>query len=175
MAAITTSAIGIASTAYSVFSGEQQKAEAKEAIENLEVPKLENPFNDLRISSVGTDLIREEGQRRTASMLETIQGGGARSVFSALPKLVQMNDQINQEARKEIDKQMIEREYAAAGYEEKRNQYAENRYQNELAGYGNLYDKGQHQVWNGMRTGLTSLGEIGRAIDIKGANDDKKQ
>lgn len=172
MAAVTTAAIGVASAAYSIYSGEKQKSEAKKAIENLKTPELKNPYENMRISTMGSDLIREEGQRRTANILDSLQGGGARSMMSAIPKLVAMNNDINQQARKEIDDQMLQRERLIAGYGEKQNQYEENRYQNELQGYGQMYYQGQQQMWNGVRTGLTSVGSLGRAIDSKSSKNE---
>lgn len=166
-AAITTAAIGVASAAYSVYSAEKQKSDAKKAMENLEVPELENPYENMRISTMGSDLLREEGQRRTANIIDGLRGGGARSMMSAIPKLVAMNNDINQQARKEIDDQMLQREQLIAGYGEKQNQYAESRYQGELQGYGQMYYQGQQQMWNGVRTGMSSFGSLGRAIDSK--------
>lgn len=168
MAAVTSAVLGAASAAYSIYDGEQQKAKAKEAIANLEIPELKNPYEDVRISTMGSDLIKEEGQRRTANILNSLQGSGARNMLSALPKIVSMNNQINQEAMRDIDSQMIKRDYAIASYEEKRNRFEENRYQNELAGYGQMYDVGQHSVWNGIKTGISSLGSIGRQMNFGG-------
>jgi len=167
MAAITTAAIGIASTVYGIANGISEKKKAKTALENLNVPTLENPYKDISVSTEGSDLIREEGQRRTANILDSLQGGSARNIFSALPSLVNMNNSINQKAALDIDNQMQKREYAIAGYEEKRNQYDENRYQGEIAGIGQMYNQGQQQIWNGIKGGISSVGALGRAIDTK--------
>lgn len=163
-AAITTAAIGVASAGYSIYSGEKQKSDAKKAMENLEVPELENPYEDMRISTMGSDLLREEGQRRTATIIDGLRGGGARNMMSAIPSLVAMNNDINQKAKVDIDKQMLDRERMIAGYGEKQNQYEENRYQGALAGLGELYNAGDHKMWNGIRTGISSVGALGRSI-----------
>lgn len=165
MAAITTAAIGVATAAYTVYNAEEQKADAKKAMENLEVPELENPYENMRVSTMGSDLLREEGQRRTASVIDGLRGGGARNMMSAIPKIVAMNNDINQQARKEIDDQMLDRERLIAGYGDKQNDYEERRYQGELQGYGQMYYQGQQQMWNGVRTGLSSLGSLGRSLD----------
>ncbi len=171
MAAVTTAAVAVAGTAYAIYSAEQQKAEAKKAIEKLEVPQLENPYKDMRISTMGSDLIREEGQRRTANMIHSLEGGGARNMLSTIPRMVAMNNQINQQARVDIDKQMLERERMIAGYGEKQNQYEENRYQGALQGYGRMYDQGQQQLWNGIRTGITTVGSVGRSFGNSGVGN----
>lgn len=174
MAAITTAAIGIASTAYSIADGISQKNKAKKALENINVPTLENPYKDISVSREGSDLIREEGQRRTANILGGLQGGSARNIFSALPSLVNMNNSINQKAALDIDNQMQKREYAIAGYEEKRNQYDENRYQGEIAGIGQMYNQGQQQVWNGIQGAISTAGSLNRAIDSEKTKKIKK-
>ena len=51
MAAITTAAIGIASTVYGIANGISEKKKAKTALENLNVPTLENPYKDISVST----------------------------------------------------------------------------------------------------------------------------
>ena len=114
---------------------------------------------------MGSDIIKEEGQRRTANILGTLQGGDARNMFTALPSLVAMNNQINQQAALDIDRQMLNREYKKAEYEGRLNDIEEQRYQGELAGYGTLMNVGQQNMWNGINGAITSAGALGRSID----------
>jgi len=166
MAAITTAAIGVATSVYSIADGISQKNSAKKALDNLNVPTLDNPNRDIQVSTEGSDLIREEGQRNTANILDGLRGGSARNMLSALPRLTAMNNEINQKAALDIDKQMTNRQYAIAGYETSRNQIDENRYQNEIAGIGNMYNQANQQMWNGVDAGISGAGALGRAIDL---------
>lgn len=167
--AIATSTIlagaALATTATTTVDGIVKSNKANKALDNLQVPEYENPNRNISISTLGSDLIKEEGQRTTANILDTLQGGSARNIFSALPGLVATNNQINQQAGLDIDKQMLDREYAIAGYEERLNGVEENRYQRELSGIGAMYDAGQNQVWNGVNGMISSAGALGRSLD----------
>ena len=160
--------LAIASTVIAgatAVKGLMDSSDAEKALNNLSVPEYENPNRDIKISTSGSDLLKEEGQRRTANILDTLQGGSARNVFSALPNLVAMNNGINQQASVDIDKQMINREYAIANYEGRLNDVEENRYQSEIAGLGAMYNQGQQTMWNGINGTIAGLGSVGRAID----------
>ena len=156
---------GTAISAATAVDGMIKSGNAKKALDNLDVPELENPNKNIQISTQGSDLIKEEGQRRTANILDTLQGGSARNVLSALPSLVAVNNQINQQAAADIDRQMINREYKIAGYEERLNGIEEQRYQGEIAGYGALQNAAQHQMWNGIKGTVSSLGSLGRSLE----------
>jgi hypothetical protein len=156
---------GTAISAATSIGGAIQTGNAKKALDNLDVPTLENPFDNARISTMGSDIIKEEGQRRTANILGTLQGGDARNMFTALPSLVAMNNQINQQAALDIDRQMLNREDKKAEYEGRLNDIEEQRYQGELAGYGTLMNVGQQNMWNGINGAITSMGALGRSMD----------
>jgi len=160
--------LAIASTAIaagSAISGGIQSANAQKALENLNTPKLENPNRDIRISTMGSDLINEQGERRTANVLDTLQGGSARNIFSALPQLMASGNDISERAALNIDNQMINRENKIASYEERLNVIEENRYQNEIAGLGSMYNNGQQQIWNGIKGTISGAGSLGRMTD----------
>ena len=165
MSGITTAAIGAATSLYSVGSGIKQKMDAKEALANLKTPEYQNPSEKIKISTAGSDLIREEGQRTQANILNSLQGGSARNIFSAIPGLMAMNNNINQKAGLNIDNQMQKREYAIAASQERLNAIEENRYQGEIAGIGNMYNQGNQQMWNGIRGTISAAGTLGRAMD----------
>ena len=165
MAAITTAAIGAATALYSVADGISQKTKAKKALENLNTPEYENASENIQVSTAGSDLIKEEGQRTQANILDSLQGGSARNMFSALPGLMAMNNSINQKAGLDIDNQMIKRQYAIANSQERLNGIEENRYQGELGGIGNMYNQGNQQMWNGIKGTISAAGSMGRAMD----------
>ncbi len=160
--------LAIASTAIAgatAVDGMVKSKKAEKALANLTVPELENPNRDISVSTVGSDLMKEEGQRQSANILGSLQYSDASNMFTALPRLASMNNQINQQASLQIDNQMQRREYAIAGYEERLNQVEENRYQGEVAGLGAMYNNGQQQMWNGIKGTISGAGSIGRAMD----------
>lgn len=89
MAAITSASIGLAAAGTSIYQGEQQKKKAKAELNAYERQELNNSFENVGISTVGTDLMREEAQRTTANIVDALQGGGSRGL--ALLPAVQAN------------------------------------------------------------------------------------
>ena len=146
--------------------------DAKEALANLKTPEYQNPSEKIKISTAGSDLIREEGQRTQANILNSLQGGSARNIFSAIPGLMAMNNNINQKAGLNIDNQMQKREYAIAASQERLNAIEENRYQGEIAGIGNMYNQGNQQMWNGIRGTISAAGTIVRGLSDDDSDDD---
>ncbi|MDO6737098.1 hypothetical protein [Wenyingzhuangia sp. 2_MG-2023] len=169
MAALTTAAIvaggaSLAGSAYQIVQGEQQKKEAKNALNNIEVPDFENPFENMPISTKGSDLMIEQGQATTANLIDAARQGGARSVAANVPRIFSLNNAVNQQAAKYLDDQITKRNYSIANYETEKNRVEENRYQNELAGYGALYNSGQQTMMNGVQGAITSVGSLARSI-----------
>lgn len=163
-------AIALASIGYSIYSGMQQKKEAKEKLDNLKVPELNNAFEDIQISTVGSELMREESQRTNATLVDAVRSGGTRSVMSSIPKIVALNNNQNKKARKYIDDQVIDRDYGIAGESRQIRRLEENRYLGDVHGLGNLYNVGSQNEWNGMR-GAVALGGTVDRMDFWGPND----
>ena len=160
--------LAIASTVISgasAINGVVQSNKAEKDLSNLKVPELENPNRDIKISTLGSDLMKEEGQRQTANILGSLQYGDASNMFTALPRLASMTNEINQRAGLDIDRQMQNREYKIAGYEERLNGIEENRYQGEIAGLGAMYNNGKQQMWNGIKGVVSGAGSLTRGLD----------
>ncbi len=170
MPAATSIIAGGAAVAQGV-SGYVQQRNAKKALDALEPPELKNPYKDMQISTVGSDILREENARTTSGLIDLSKSGGVRTAMGAIPKIQSLSNSQNQQTRKYLDDQVIKRDYAAAGYEEKINQYEENRYQNELQGLGQQYAVGNQNMWNAVQ-GLT---DTAMYADRQGMFDQKSR
>ena len=66
----TTAAIiagaGALKSGVEIASSAKQKRRAQKELDNLKVPELDNLFKDIKISTLGSDLLKEEGQRTSA-------------------------------------------------------------------------------------------------------------
>lgn len=167
MAAITGTVLAGISAATAIATtvdGISKSNKAKKSLDNLNTPELENPYREVSVSTLGSDLIKEEGQRATANILEGMQGGSARTMLSGLPQLASFTNNINQKAAYDIDTQMQKREYGIAGYEAQLNGVEESRYQGEIAGLGAMYNNGQQQMWNGIKGTLSAAGSLNRGL-----------
>lgn len=159
MAAITTAAIGAAAAGYAVYSGEKAKRQAEKKQREYERQSLEpesSPYNNIQISSVGSDALREENQRATANTIDALAKNGTRGL-AMLPSVVGTNNKANQEARAYLDDQAIKRDYALAGDRTALRGLQENRENADLEGLGQQYQVGRQDMWNGIRGVASSL------------------
>ena len=132
-------------------SGVINKSKAKKEIDALQAPELDNAFTDIQISTVGSDIMKEQNAITTSNLINSAQSGGVRSVMGSIPKIQAFNNTANQETRKYIDDQVIDRNYAIAREDARLLNMEENRYQQELQGLGQMYNSGNQQMWSGIK------------------------
>lgn len=152
-------ALAAGQTAASVFAKKKQQ----KALENLEVPELDRAFENIQISTEGSDLLKEENQRQSAMLIDAAKDGGVRSVMGSLPVLAAQNNIANREARAYLDDQIIRRDYAQAGDDTRIRQMNENRYMGDVQGLNNAIQASNQDIWSGVRG-------IGNSIMYAGRN-----
>ncbi|MGS4345100.1 hypothetical protein ACKUSY_05710 [Myroides odoratus] len=162
-AAITSASIGLAVAGASIYQGEQQKKKAKAELNAYERQELNNSFENVGISTVGTDLMREEAQRTTANIVDALQGGGSRGL-ALLPAVQANTNQVNRQIQKDIDDQIIQREYAIAGEDSRIMGIKEQRDNQNIAALGSQYMAGEQNTWNGINGAIAAAGSLGSAI-----------
>ncbi|MBW8243047.1 hypothetical protein K1F50_09570 [Muricauda oceani] len=138
------------SSGLQLFKGNKQEKEAQEAIDNFEFQDLDNVYEDMPISTVGSDIIREEASRTTAGMVDAARSGGVRGVLSELPKIQQYSNDVNSQAAMDLDNQIRERNRLIAEDEKTIRAMNEQRQANELAGLGQKLATGQQNFLSGM-------------------------
>lgn len=157
----TTAAIiagaGALKSGISIAQGASQKKQAKNALRDLKVPELDNLFKDIQISTLGSDLMKQEGQRTSADLVDAVRSGGVRSVMGGLPQIASQNNTVNNNAALLLDNQVQKRDYAIAADEARIQQLKENRYQNDLKGIGEMYNAGNQNMWNGIDGMFSSI------------------
>ena len=131
--------------------GIAQDAKAKKELANLEVPELDNAFEDIQISTLGSDIMNEQNAITTSNMVDASKSGGVRSVMGAIPQIQAYNNNANQESRKYLDDQVINRDYSIAQDNQRIRGMKEQRYQGEVQGLGQMMATGQQNMWSGIR------------------------
>ena len=170
MAAITTAAIGVGMAAYTIHNAEQQKKKASRALNSYERQELDNAFKEIEISTFGSDILREENARTSAGLVDAAQQGGTRSIIGAVPKVVAATNQINQEAAKLVDDQIINRSYAIAGDNARIEGITENRDQNNINALGSQIQAANQDKINGVMGLASSLAYAGRSMGSNNPN-----
>ncbi|WP_159075754.1 hypothetical protein [Muricauda brasiliensis] len=138
------------SSGIQMFKGNKKKKEAQAAIDNFEFQDLDNVYEDMPISTVGSDIIREEASRTTAGMVDAAKSGGVRGVLSALPKIQQYSNDVSSQAAMDLDNQIRERNRLIAEDEKTIRAMNEERQANELAGLGQKLATGQQNFFSGF-------------------------
>lgn len=152
MAALTTTAIGAGLAAYQTYQGAESKRKGEKALQDYNRQDLEgsNVYKGIPISTVGSDIIREENQRTSANAVDAIRNMGSRGA-AYLPGIVSSNNNANREARNYLDDQIIKRDYAIAGDKSNIRSMVEERENADLAGIGNQIQVGRQNMWSGLR------------------------
>lgn len=159
MAAATTAVLGVGVSGYMAYQGAKQKKDAKNELNEYERQTLTNAFENIPISTVGSDLMREESGRTSANLVEASRGAGVRGIFDALPKIVAENNNANREARSYLDDQFNKRSYSKAGDEINMRNIRENRDNGNIASLSSQIDAGRQDMWNGI-TGMAKAANI---------------
>lgn len=152
MAAITSASISLGVAGYQAYQGYENKKKAQNAIDNYNRQDLDksNPYENMQISTVGSDLMREENQRNTANIVDAMRNGGSRGI-AMLPGVVSANNQANEAGRAYLDDQMIKRNYAIAGDKTAIRGMKEERENADLAGLGQQLQTGRQDMFSGFR------------------------
>ena len=149
-----------AGLAQSVF-GAIQMGEANKAINNYERQNLTNAFDKVQISTIGSDLMTAQNNRRTADMTDVLRGGGIRGVLGGLPKVMAQSQQLDMQARDYLDQQDQRRQYSIAQDDARIRAMQERREEADLAGLGAQLNTGQQNMFSGLGSAITGLSMMG--------------
>jgi hypothetical protein len=103
---LATAGIGL----YQTIKGSKEKRDAEKALEAYQRQQLQNQAENLRVSTLGADLQREEASRLASTQVDALQGGGSRALIGGLGKVEVGNQAINQQIGADLDQQQIANE-----------------------------------------------------------------
>lgn len=155
MAAVTSAILGgagLAMSAYQAYQGNKNTQQGRDALANYKRQDLaeSNPYKTLPISTVGSDIMREDNQINSANAIDAMREGGSRGI-AMLPMLSAQNNQVNQETRAYLDNQINKRNYTIAQDQTAIRDLRENREISDLAGIGQQIQTGRQDMWSGIR------------------------
>lgn len=181
MAGLTLAAImggaALAGSGLQIAQGMKQERDAKSALGNFERQDLENVYNDMPISLMGSNLRREDASQTTANLTEAARGSGIRGVFGALPRIQSLSNQGARQNQLDVDGQVMRRNYAIAGDEGRIQSMQEQRDNADLAGIGQLMSVGQQNTQSGIRGAFNGIGLLGSGFSgtIGGGGEETPQ
>lgn len=149
--------LGLAKGVYDTFSAKKRQDQYQDELDAYQRQTLENSYKNMPISTIGTKLMLEESSRNMATAMNSIGNAGTRAIIGATPKLVAEQNNVNRTIQKELDDQVIKRDYAIAADDGRIRDMQEQRENADLAGLGNAVDVARQDANTGMNTALNGL------------------
>ncbi len=165
MAAVTSTVIGGLSAGYKIYKGIKQEEEGSKQYDRTE---LTNAFEDMPISTLGSDIIQEGNNQASANAVDAIQNAGDRAIIGASGRVVNANNIANQEARSYLDDQISRRAYAIGQDNVNIRNINESRDNSNIAALASLKQSGEQNIWDGIRGAGASANYGARNIDFTG-------
>ena len=160
MAAVTGAVIGGVSALggiYQSIEGAKQAREAKDALNALPIPDLQNPYEGLQVSQLGANLQREEGARQFATGVDALRSGGIRGVIGGLGQLNEQQNLQNRQIAANLDEQQKQIDFAKAGDQANIRAMKEARYQGNVAALSSQISAGKAQEMQGIHGAIQGL------------------
>lgn len=190
---IASLALSAGTSAYQIISAESAKnkaskdaEEAKKAAESYQRQNLVNPNERIQVSTLGTDRMREDLARATATYANLAAMGGSRAVAGIAPQMIAQQNQQGAQIAANLDEQEARRQYALAQGDAMVQGMMEQRERDDLLGIGNQYNvamQNQQAATNQQAAGIQGLaqtgitgayaynnGLLGRGINPQGTN-----
>ena len=149
--------LGLAKGAYDTVQGSKEKKRKQAELDAYQRQTLENTHKNMQISTIGSDLMREESSRNMATAMNSIGNAGTRAIIGATPKLVAEQNNVDRAIQKDLDEQVQKRDYAIAGDDAQIRGMQEQREYQDLAGLGNAIDTARQDQNMGMNTMLNGV------------------
>jgi hypothetical protein len=150
MAAITTMAIGAVTSGYQMYKGIQDKKDAEAAAERYERQEFNNVADDMQVSTLGSDLQREEQARLSATQVGALQGAGSRGVIGGLGRVEAAGQAVSQGIAANLDAQQKEIDRMRAQDDANIRAMQEQRENQDLAALSSQYNAGNQMMWQGI-------------------------
>jgi hypothetical protein len=142
--------IGGAASAYQAISGAEAAKSAQNALNNLPIPNLVNPFEDMQVSTLGADLQRQEAARLSATSVQALQGAGVRGVVGGVGAVQSQNQLMNQQIAADLDRQQKELDQARAAAQMNIQGMTEQRYRSDVAALSSQINQGNQMFQAGL-------------------------
>ena len=167
-------ATGALASGIQAISGAKQRRDAKNALENYERQNLENVAEGLQVSTLGSDLQREEQARLAASQVGALQGAGVRGLVGGLGRVEAGNQMTNREIGANLDAQQKQIDQMYAQDQANIRGMQEQREVGDISALSSQYNAGNAMMWQGIggisQSGMSALsGGLGGGAGTEGA------
>lgn len=161
--------LGIGGGLFSTISGAIQTREAREALENYERQELQNMAEGLQVSTLGSDLAREEAGRLAMGQVDALQGGGQRALLGGLGRVEARNTDLNRQIGADLDMQQKQIDQQVMAENQRIRQMQEQRENADIAALSSQINTGNQNMMGGIGNVIQGAGMMGGILGTKPA------
>ena len=169
-AAAITGGIGAGLGLYQTISGAVQAREAKDALNNYQRQDLENVARDLQVSTMGSDLQREEQGRLASSQVDALQSAGTRGLIGGLGRVEAGNQKVMRETGADLDRQQKEIDRMIAQDEANIRGMQESRENADINALSSQFSGGRQDMYSGLGNVVQGTGMFANNISTPEGN-----
>lgn len=139
---------GAAFSGYNIIKSEKDKNEAEKAARELKRQELENPYENIQISTLKSEQQTDANLSNAATSVDALRRGGTREVLGGIPKINENSILLQNQISQDLEAQNRERQMLIARGEENIRAIRENREIGALQGLYNQKDTAIHNQAN---------------------------
>jgi len=156
--------LGLAGGVYQMISGAKERRDAQSALDNYKRQELKNVAEGLQVSTLGSDLQRQEQSRLASGQIGALREGGARTILGGLGKVEAGNQRVMAQTAADLDMQQKQIDQMRAEDEARIRSMQENREQNDINALSSQYQAGKQDQNMGFSNIIQGTGMLGGAI-----------
>jgi len=167
--------LGTATGIYNLIRGAKEQAAAKRAMNEYERQKLTNVADGLQVSTLGSDLQREEQMRLAASQNQMLADSGTRGIVGGIGKVEAGNQKVMQQTAADLDEQQRKIEMMQAEDNARIRTMQEARENADLAALSSQFQSGKMDANLGMGNIIQGVGQLGHGYAMTSDSSLKPQ
>lgn len=150
--------------AIQTFDAMATKKKVAREIKNMKEVPLTNIADGMQVSTLGSDLQREEAARLSATQTSALQDGGTRALLGGLGRVTARNQDVNAQIGANLDEQQKQIDQVAAQDEQRIQSIKEQRQMNKLAALSSQYNAANQGITQGIANVVQGAGTAGNAF-----------
>lgn len=160
--------LGIVGGISNMISGAKEMREAKDALERYKRQELTNVAEGLQVSTLGSDLQREEQSRLASGQIGALREGGARTLIGGLGRVEAGNQRVMRETGADLDMQQRQIDQMRAEDDARIRSMQENREIGDLSALSSQVQSGKQDMYGGFGNIIQGTGMLGGALGKMG-------
>jgi len=156
--------LGVIGGISNIISGAKQSNDAKRALEDYQRQDLNNVAEGLQVSTLGSDLQREEQSRLASNQVQALREGGTRGMVGGLGRVTQGNQMVNRQIAADLDAQQKAIDQMRAEDEARIRAIRENREIADVGALSSQINAGEQTRVNGISQGIQGLSTLGNTF-----------